>query len=74
MSIKPLMLIAMLSLMLGCANIPVPPTDVGCILFRPIDTNEADLKVIPRAVKLQIAQHNEAWDKKCGVLRDEKGA
>lgn len=62
------MLTAMLSLMLGCQSTVAPPTDVSCMLFRPIETNAADRKVIPRPVKLQIAQHNEAWDKKCGVL------
>lgn len=56
----------MLSLMLGCQSTVAPPTDVSCMLFRPIETNAADRKVIPKAVKIQIAQHNEAWDLKCG--------
>lgn len=63
------MLIAMLGLMLGCHGIVAPPIDTGCMSFRPIDTNAADRKVIPKAVKLQIAQHNEAWDRKCGILK-----
>lgn len=62
------MLTAMMSLMLGCQS-TIAPTDVSCMLFRPIETNAADRKVIPRPVKLQIAQHNEAWDKKCGTLK-----
>lgn len=62
------MLIAVMSLIAGCPSTPVQ-IDTGCLSFRPIDTNVADRKVIPKAVKLQIAQHNEAFDRKCGVLK-----
>lgn len=65
MWIKLSLMTVMLSLMFGCQSIPVP-TDTGCMTFRPINTNAADRKVIPKAVKIQIAQHNEAWDLKCG--------
>ena len=69
MWIKLLILTAMMSLMQGCHGTIAPPIDTGCMSFRLIDTNAADRKVVPKAVKLQIAQHNEAWDRKCGVLK-----
>jgi hypothetical protein len=68
MSIKLLILIAMTSLIVVCQSTPAP-IDAGCMAFRPIETNAEDRKAIPRPVKLQIAQHNEMWDKRCGNLK-----
>lgn len=59
------LLIPMMSLMLGCHVITVP-VETSCLWVKPIETNDADRKVIPRAVKLQIAAHNDLYDSRCG--------
>lgn len=58
------LLIAMMSLIAGCQSTPVP-IDTACAWVKPISTNKADRKLIPRDVKEQIAAHNELVDRKC---------
>lgn len=67
------MLIAMLSLMSGCAS-TIERVDTACSWVNPITTTAAERKVMTRQTKQEIAAHNELYDLKCGVLRDDKGA
>jgi hypothetical protein len=52
--------------MLGCVN-TIVPVDTACSWVKPISTSAADRQGMSRALKEQVAAHNDLWDERCGV-------
>lgn len=57
-------MLLMLILIGGCQN-TVVPIDTACSWVKPITTNKADRALMARALKQQIAAHNDLYDMHC---------
>ena len=58
------LLIPMLSLIAACQS-TTAPIDTSCAWVKPITTTAQDRACLSHATKVQIAIHNELYDKRC---------